>query len=342
MISQTNPAVEFRYGFTGREQDAETGLDYYRARYYDASNGRFISEDPIGFNAGDANLYRYVGNSPTNYNDPSGNAGNSVEPLTNVDPNCLANKPPLEQNPDCEPGQASVPLSKARLERIGKYYGVSQVAKDKPGITYTPEQQVIRNKKAFDSNIGQAFERNIIRSIQAYPNNIYEKISSVDPFPSPTRIEKTKGKVSNSTPDLIGPLILKVNYSDKPPEFVPFAQSSIIEIKASSLPSLKYSYDDYQTAGLFDRAILSPANNPLTNPVVTFINTSNTKIGRSIKKEARAFGILLYQAIAEENCSSHGSIKVGNPKLLSKEAPKSRLDPENPFIIPSRFVQFQK
>jgi RHS repeat-associated protein len=62
----------FRYGYTGREQDSETGLDYYRARYYDSANGRFISEDPIGFAAGDTNLTRYVGNSPTNGTDPSG------------------------------------------------------------------------------------------------------------------------------------------------------------------------------------------------------------------------------------------------------------------------------
>jgi RHS repeat-associated protein len=62
----------FRYGYTGREQDSETGLDYYRARYYDAGVGRFISEDPLGFAAGDPNIYRYVGNSPTNFVDPSG------------------------------------------------------------------------------------------------------------------------------------------------------------------------------------------------------------------------------------------------------------------------------
>jgi RHS repeat-associated protein len=37
----------FRY--TGREFDAETGLYYYRARYYDPATGRFISEDPIGY-----------------------------------------------------------------------------------------------------------------------------------------------------------------------------------------------------------------------------------------------------------------------------------------------------
>ena len=71
-MSETNPGVKFRYGYTGREQDGETGLDYYRARYYDAANGRFISVDPIGFEAGDTNLYRYVGNNSTNSTDPSG------------------------------------------------------------------------------------------------------------------------------------------------------------------------------------------------------------------------------------------------------------------------------
>jgi RHS repeat-associated protein len=64
--------ADFRFGYTGRELDVETGLYYYRARYYDASLGRFISEDPIGFSAGDTNLYRYVNNNPTNYTDPSG------------------------------------------------------------------------------------------------------------------------------------------------------------------------------------------------------------------------------------------------------------------------------
>jgi RHS repeat-associated protein len=67
--------VEFRYGYTGRELDSETGLYYYRARYYAPTTGRFISEDPMGFGAGDTNLYRYVNNSPTNYTDPTGMIG---------------------------------------------------------------------------------------------------------------------------------------------------------------------------------------------------------------------------------------------------------------------------
>ena len=39
---------------------------------YDPSSARFISQDPLGFDAGDPNLYRYVFNSPTNSTDPTG------------------------------------------------------------------------------------------------------------------------------------------------------------------------------------------------------------------------------------------------------------------------------
>jgi len=59
------------YTFTGREWEGETGLYYYRARYYDPSLGRFLSEDPIGL-AGGINLYAYVGGNPVNWVDPTG------------------------------------------------------------------------------------------------------------------------------------------------------------------------------------------------------------------------------------------------------------------------------
>ncbi|MFM6647620.1 MAG: RHS repeat domain-containing protein, partial [Dolichospermum sp.] len=72
VISESNPAIDTRYLFTGREFDQETGLYYYRARYYDANTGRFLSEDPIGFNGGDSNLYRYVFNQPIIFVDPEG------------------------------------------------------------------------------------------------------------------------------------------------------------------------------------------------------------------------------------------------------------------------------
>ncbi len=48
------------------------GFYYMRARYYDPQVGRFISEDPIGFEGGDVNLFAYVGNNPVMRVDPSG------------------------------------------------------------------------------------------------------------------------------------------------------------------------------------------------------------------------------------------------------------------------------
>jgi RHS repeat-associated protein len=58
--------------YTGRQIDWETGLFYYRNRHYHAQLGNFVSRDPIGYAAGDPNLYRYVGNVPTVYVDPRG------------------------------------------------------------------------------------------------------------------------------------------------------------------------------------------------------------------------------------------------------------------------------
>ncbi|HND54131.1 MAG TPA: RHS repeat-associated core domain-containing protein, partial [Pirellulaceae bacterium] len=72
ILAHTATSVDNRFWFTGREFDGETGLYYYRARYYQPNNGRFISEDSVGFNGGDYNTYRYVRNSPSNANDPSG------------------------------------------------------------------------------------------------------------------------------------------------------------------------------------------------------------------------------------------------------------------------------
>jgi RHS repeat-associated protein len=59
------------FQYTGREND-NTGLYYYRARYYHTGLQRFISEDPIRFEGGDVNLYAYVSNSPLEFTDPSG------------------------------------------------------------------------------------------------------------------------------------------------------------------------------------------------------------------------------------------------------------------------------
>jgi RHS repeat-associated protein len=75
------------YGFTQKEQDAESDLHYFEARYMAGSSGRFLSTDPKYANPSmlsqqdfssylsnplKNNLYSYVLNNPIRYNDPTG------------------------------------------------------------------------------------------------------------------------------------------------------------------------------------------------------------------------------------------------------------------------------
>lgn len=68
-LPNTTAGMPFRY--TGRRYDAETGLYYYRARYYSPVTGRYLQTDPVGYKD-DLNLYAYVGGNPISLTDPSG------------------------------------------------------------------------------------------------------------------------------------------------------------------------------------------------------------------------------------------------------------------------------
>jgi len=73
--------------FTGKERDAETGQDYFGARYYRADIGRFTTVDPVGGRLADPqtlNRYAYARNNPLRYVDPTG--------LYEVDAGCLKDK----------------------------------------------------------------------------------------------------------------------------------------------------------------------------------------------------------------------------------------------------------
>ncbi len=69
------PGAKSSYGnpflFTGQRLDPETGMFYYRARYYDPFQGRFLQRDPIDYWGG-INLYEYVSGRPTVRFDPFG------------------------------------------------------------------------------------------------------------------------------------------------------------------------------------------------------------------------------------------------------------------------------
>lgn len=70
----SNSSIGNTYTFSGREYDVETGLYYYRARYYDAVHGRFLQRDPLGYTDG-LGLYAYVNNKPFTMYDPLGMEG---------------------------------------------------------------------------------------------------------------------------------------------------------------------------------------------------------------------------------------------------------------------------
>ncbi len=66
-----------RNQFTGQQRDTETGLDFFQARYYSNSHGRFLSADPLQASADPRrpqtwNRYSYVLNNPLKLVDPSG------------------------------------------------------------------------------------------------------------------------------------------------------------------------------------------------------------------------------------------------------------------------------
>jgi len=93
------------YSFTGREQDSETGLAYYRTRFYDAGGGRFLGQDPLRFRAG-VNFYSYVLDHPTGLVDPFGlESGNINAMVPGPGPVPLSPWPkPLPKGPGCGTG----------------------------------------------------------------------------------------------------------------------------------------------------------------------------------------------------------------------------------------------
>jgi RHS repeat-associated protein len=71
--------------YTGRELDTETGLMYYRARYYSTDVGGFVSRDPI---QSSPSLYEYWGDNPMDATDPSGLFRQYLHPRYNTEQKC--------------------------------------------------------------------------------------------------------------------------------------------------------------------------------------------------------------------------------------------------------------
>jgi RHS repeat-associated protein len=86
-LTASTGSISNRFQYTAREFDSETGLYFYRARYYDPTAGRFLSEDPLGF-LGGIDLYAYVGNNATNFLDSLGLQGGPWHPPAGIHTKC--------------------------------------------------------------------------------------------------------------------------------------------------------------------------------------------------------------------------------------------------------------
>lgn len=98
IYQDSSSGVDNPYLFTGRRWDEETGLYYYRARYYSSTIGRFLQHDPLGYKDS-MNMYEYVRGNPINLVDPFGKENTGIcmyedcsltERRTNTDENSHA------------------------------------------------------------------------------------------------------------------------------------------------------------------------------------------------------------------------------------------------------------
>jgi len=71
-MTETISNATLSFAYTARPLDLDSGLQNHLNRWYDTIVARWTGPDPIGFEGGDENLYRYVGNRPTVYSDPTG------------------------------------------------------------------------------------------------------------------------------------------------------------------------------------------------------------------------------------------------------------------------------
>jgi RHS repeat-associated protein len=124
-----------RFLFTGREFDKETGLYYYRARYYNPQIGRFLQTDPVGYSAG-MNCYAYCDNNPVDLSDPLGTYAYYNDFAAALRGRGVKTADPNYYRPQGY-GCACVPTSIFNLyAALGKYDTLYQALRNDPAYAY--------------------------------------------------------------------------------------------------------------------------------------------------------------------------------------------------------------
>lgn len=107
-------------GFTGHVGDADTGLTYMQARYFDPASGRFLSNDPVepDLNSGsNFSRYMYANNNPYKFIDPDGRKPRGNEP-EKPDPE---EEKPEEERPPQETPQEIANRIAAKITEQGDF-----------------------------------------------------------------------------------------------------------------------------------------------------------------------------------------------------------------------------
>jgi RHS repeat-associated protein len=156
-----------RYPFlTQQERDVETGLDYFEARYYASTQGRFISVDPLGSSAivsdpQSFNRYTYVLNNPLKYIDPDGlDAQNPWNDLSDEERKRLASKFTTVKD-------ASNPTAEESTAAGQAFNNTVQVVNKDGSI----------NEELTNSNVASV--QNFVTSLSG-DSNVWNQITSID------------------------------------------------------------------------------------------------------------------------------------------------------------------
>lgn len=148
--------------YAGYFFDAETSLYQVRNRYYDANLSTFISRDPIGYEGGDASLYRYVGNNATNATDPFGMAKLPVLPNMPLKPgrpaptsNATIPQPKRREPPSIGP---ALPVEVANTARNNSLWADWKGGSGRPGALkrypqFCPKGKATPGQRAYELQI---------------------------------------------------------------------------------------------------------------------------------------------------------------------------------------------